>query len=259
MTTLQNHHALITGGGSGIGAAIARCLSQHGAKITVAGRRLEPLQALARELPGTCAVVADVTDEESSIAMATAAHAAHGPIDILIANAGAAESLPFAKTTLAQWQRLLNVNLTGAFLSAQAALRDLTRVDDAAQQTSRRIIFIASVAGLKGYGYVAPYVAAKHGVIGLTRAMAAEFARSPMTVNAVCPGFTDTPMLDASLNTIVRNTGRNRAQALADLTRGNPQGRVINPDEIAATVLWLCSTGAASVTGQAIAVSGGEI
>jgi NAD(P)-dependent dehydrogenase (short-subunit alcohol dehydrogenase family) len=258
MHSLRDHHVLITGGGTGIGAAIARCLSKHGAKLSIAGRRIEPLQALAQEVPNTTAIVADVTRESDCTAMAAAAHAAHGPIDIVIANAGAAESAPFAKTTLAQWQRMLDVNLTGAFLTAQATLHDVTRSDDAARPTRRRIIFIASMAGLKGYGYVAPYVAAKHGVVGLTRALASEFARSAMTVNAICPGFVATPMLDASVQNIVSKTGRDPSQALADLTRGNPQSRVIAPAEVAETVAWLCSSGAASVTGQAIAISGGE-
>ena len=259
MGTLEGHHVLVTGGGTGIGAAIARCLSRQGARLSVAGRRLAPLQALANELPNTTAIAADITSESDCKAMAAAAHAAHGPIDILIANAGAAESAPFAKTSLAQWQRMLDVNLTGAFLSAQVVIGDITRVDSAPTQTQRRIIFVASVAGLKGFGYVAPYVAAKHGVVGLARALAAEYARQPITVNAVCPGFVDTPLLDASLQTIIGKTGRDREQALADLTRGNPQGRVIMPDEVAETVLWLCSPGAASITGQAIAIAGGEV
>ena len=259
MGTLDGHHVLVTGGGTGIGAAIARCLSGQGAKLSIAGRRLEPLQALARELPNTTAIAADITSDADCKAMAAAAHAAHGPIDILIANAGAAESAPFAKTSLAQWQRMLDINLTGAFLTAQAVIGDVTRVDNAPNQTQRRIIFVASVAGLKGFGYVAPYVAAKHGVVGLARALAAEYARHPITVNAVCPGFVDTPLLDASLQTIIGKTGRDREQALADLTRGNPQGRVIMPDEVAETVLWLCSPGAASITGQAIAIAGGEV
>lgn len=259
MGTLAGHHVLVTGGGTGIGAAIARCLSGQGAKLSIAGRRLAPLQALANELPNTTAIAADITSAADCNAMAAAAHAAHGPIDILIANAGAAESAPFAKTSLAQWQRMLDVNLTGAFLSAQAVIGDITRVDNAPKKTQRRIVFVASVAGLKGFGYVAPYVAAKHGVVGLARALAAEYARQPITVNAVCPGFVDTPLLDASLQTIIGKTGRDREQALADLTRGNPQGRVIMPDEVAETVLWLCSPGAASITGQAIAIAGGEV
>ena len=259
MGTLDGHHVLVTGGGTGIGAAIARCLSGQGAKLSIAGRRLEPLQALARELPNTTAIAADITSDADCKAMAAAAHAAHGPIDILIANAGAAESAPFAKTSLAQWQRMLDINLTGAFLTAQAVIGDVTRVDNAPNQPQRRIIFVASVAGLKGFGYVAPYVAAKHGVVGLARALAAEYARLPITINAVCPGFVDTPLLDASLQTIIGKTGRDREQALADLTRGNPQGRVIIPDEVAETVLWLCSPGAASITGQAIAIAGGEV
>jgi NAD(P)-dependent dehydrogenase (short-subunit alcohol dehydrogenase family) len=255
MALLTGRHALITGGGTGIGAAIARTLAGAGASVSVAGRRAAPLQAVAAELPGAKAFVADVTSEADTEAMVAAARAVHGPIDILIANAGAAESAPAPKIDLAHWQRMLAVNLTGAFLSARAALPDITRREAA----TRRLVFIASTAGLKGYPYVAAYCAAKHGVVGLARALAAELAPRGVTVNAVCPGFTETSLLDASLAKIMAMTGRSEAEARAELVRLNPQGRLVKPEDVAQAVLWLCTPAAEAITGQAISVSGGEV
>lgn len=257
MKRLKGSHALVTGGGSGIGAAIAAALYGEGAVVSIAGRRRAPLEETAVRLTGTHVVEADVSNEADCTAMVAAARAAHGPVDILIANAGAAESAPIGRTDLAQWQRMLDVNLTGAFLSVRAALPDLMRApssDDAV----RRIVLIASTAGLKGYPYVAAYCAAKHGVVGLARAMAAELAPRGITANAICPGFTETPLLEESIASIVVKTGRSADDARRQLVANNPQGRFVKPAEVAAAVTWLCLPASASVTGQAISISGGE-
>jgi len=252
MDTLAGRHALVTGGGTGIGAAIATTLARAGALVTICGRRQQPLQTIAEGDSNIRAMTADVTDETSVAKLYQQAEAAGESIDIVVANAGMAESAPAHKTTLDLWTRTLNVNLTGAFLTVKPALAGMR------ERGRGRIVFIASTAGLKGYAYVAPYVAAKHGVVGLARALAVETAATGITVNAVCPGFTDTPMLNESIRHIVETTKRNEADVRATLAKRNAQARFIQPKEVADVVLWLCSDAAAAVTGQAIAVSGGE-
>lgn len=253
MSVLGGRHALVTGGGSGIGAAIARALVDAGAAVTIAGRDKAKLDAMARALK--CAsVVADVTREADCAAMVAAARAQQGPLDLVIANAGAAESAPFGKIDSAHWQRMIDVNLTGSFNTARAALADLTRAG--AGEGGRRLVFIASTAALKGYPYVAAYVAAKHGVLGLARALSAELAATGVTVNAVCPGYTDTPLLNAAAEKISAKTGRSAEDSRAILAKDNPSGRLIKPEEVAQAVLQLCLPSAGSKNGQIIAVTG---
>lgn len=221
--------------------------------MTAVGRRVQPLQEVVGELRDAIALPADVGNEEQISAMLAAAREAHGPVDALIANAGAAESAPLAKTTLQIWNAMLAVNLTGVFLCARGVLPDML------ERGSGRIVNMASTAGLKGYPYVSAYCAAKHGVVGFTRALAIETAHSGVTVNAICPGFTDTPLLQRSIEEISNTTGRTAEEVRATLMRSNPQGRFITPQEVADTALWLLSPGAASITGQAVAVAGGEV
>jgi NAD(P)-dependent dehydrogenase (short-subunit alcohol dehydrogenase family) len=247
-------HVLITGAGSGIGAAIARGFAAGGAKVSLAGRNSEPLSALAASL-ALCQVVSgfDVTDSGAIEAGVMTARGTFGPIDILVNNAGAVQSGPFGKISLAAWNEALAVNLTGSFSVTQAVLADLQEAD------AGRVINIASTAGLKAYPYVCAYVAAKHGLIGLTRSLALELARTAVTVNAVCPGYTDTPLLARAVATIAGQTGRSPDAARERLAAANPQNRLITPDEVADVVLWLARKEAGSITGQAIAVAGGEV
>jgi len=247
--TLAGRRVLITGGGTGVGAEMARGFAAAGAEVVVAGRRSEPLQAVAAGTTGVRAVVADVTDEASVEALFAAA----GSIDIVVANAGVAESAPLARTTLDMWQRIVDVNLTGVFLTLRAGVRQMEG------RGWGRLITVASTAGLKGYPYVSAYTAAKHGAVGLTRAVAQEVAGAGITANALCPGYLDTEMTERTIANIMSTTGRNHDDALKALTRTNPQGRLIEPSEVVAAALWLCGPGAEAINGQAIAIAGGEL
>ncbi|WP_157268842.1 SDR family NAD(P)-dependent oxidoreductase [Azohydromonas aeria] len=252
--SLAGRHALVTGGGQGIGAAVARVLAAEGARVTLLGRRLAPLQEIAAADPERFhAVAADVAEAAQVERAFAEARERFGPVAILVNNAGQAQSAPFLRTSAELWQRMLAVNLTGTLLCSQAALPDMFTAGWG------RIVNVASTAGLAGYAYVSAYCAAKHGVVGLTRALALEVAKTGVTVNAVCPGYTETGLLHQSIGNVVAKTGRSEAEARAQFAAANPQGRLVQPEEVADSVRWLCGAGAASITGQAIAVCGGEI
>ncbi len=245
--TLAGKKAFVTGGGSGVGAVIATQLAEAGAMVTICGRRLAPLEAVADGRANISAVVADITDEAAiSAAIANAAP------DIVVANAGASESAPFVKTDLAAFERMMTVNLTGTFLTLREGVKAMQG------KTWGRLIAIASTAGLKGYPYVAPYAAAKHGVVGMVKSVALELARKGITANAICPGFLDTEMTERSIANIVEKTGRSPQEARASLEATNPMHRLVPPEDVARAVLWLCRDGSDMITGQSISISGGE-
>jgi NAD(P)-dependent dehydrogenase (short-subunit alcohol dehydrogenase family) len=249
-TRLAGRHALITGGGTGIGAATARLLGAEGAKLSITGRRREPLEAIAGEVGGTIAQC-DVTDRAAIDRAFADARAANGPIDILVVNAGIAESAPFPKMTRDSWDRIIAANLTAAFDCAQAAIADLLASDNG------RLIFIASVASLRGISYAAHYGASKHGLLGLSRSLAAEYAHSSMTVNAICPGYVDTPMTDQSVSRVVEKTGRSEGDARAAITSMNASGRLVDPAGIATLVLTVCLPQSRDINGAALTIDGG--
>jgi len=252
MKPLANKHAVVTGGGRGIGAAIAIALAQQGASLTLMGRDRPRLEKHAQTLSAH-ALTVDIANAESVEAAFARAQADVGPIDILVNNAGGVISAPFMRTDLAVWTQMLNVNLTGTYLCCRQVLAGML------ERGFGRIVNVASTAGLTGYAYVTAYCAAKHGVVGLTRALAMETARSNVTVNAVCPGYTDTDIVDEALATIVRKTGKTADEARAAIVSRNPQQRLVRPEEVANAALWLCMPGSEAITGQAIAVAGGEL
>ena len=249
---LRSSHALVTGGGRGIGREIASVLVQAGATVTVLGRDRAALDDAVAAGSAHFAVVADVADQ-AAVNAAIAEAATRQPIDILIANAGAAESAPFGKSDAALFRRMMDVNFMGVVHAVQAVLPAMK------DRHYGRVVAVASTAGLKGYAYVSAYSAAKHAVVGLVRSLALELATTGVTVNAVCPGFTDTDLVAGSIDNIMKKTGRSREQAVAELSKHNPQGRLVTPAEVADAVLFLCGEGAGAITGQAIAVAGGEV
>ena len=249
-TPLAGRHALITGGGTGIGAAAAAQLSAAGAKLSLLGRRMEPLQAVAESYGGT-AIQCDVTDPDRIAAALGEARAANGPIDLLIVNAGIAESAPFHKMTREAWNRIIATNLTAAFDCSRAAIGDLLKSDNG------RLVFVASVASLRGVPYASHYAASKHGLLGLMRSLAAEYAKSMLTVNAVCPGYVDTPMTDQSVARVSKITGRDEAQARSAITNMNASGRLVDPQAIGNIIAMLCLPLSRDINGAAITIDGG--
>jgi 3-hydroxybutyrate dehydrogenase len=247
---LAGRHALITGGGTGIGAAAADRLSAEGAKLSLLGRRMEPLQAVAKSYDGT-AIQCDVTESARIAAAFDEARAANGPIDLLIVNAGIAESAPFHKMTRESWDRIIGTNLTAAFECARAAIGDLLKSDNG------RMVFVASVASLRGVPYASHYAASKHGLLGLMRSLAAEYAKTNLTVNAVCPGYVDTPMTDQSVARVSEITGRKEEEARSVITNMNASGRLVDPQAIGNVIAMLCLPLSRDINGAAITLDGG--
>ena len=257
---LQQRHAVVTGSSRGIGAAIARGLAHAGAHLTLIGRSRDSLENIAAELRALTRVHTEAVDITDNAAVHTAMQAAKqalGPIHILVNNAGQASSQPFDKTDLAMWQSMITTNLTGTYICTHAALPPMLQA--ASSGAPGRIINVASTAGLQGYAYVSAYTAAKHGVIGLTRALALELARKNITVNAICPGYTETDIVQSAVENIVAKTGKTPTQARQALADRNPQKQLVQPEEIAQAGLWLCGPGSGAINGQAIAIDGGEL
>jgi len=250
-SALAGQHALVSGGGRGIGRAIAARLRQAGARVSIIGRNAEILQQAVLAGAADAAHPVDVTDE-AAVGDVLAGLSSARPFDIVVANAGAAESASFRRSDAALFRRMYEINLVGTVNCFRPALPDMLA------KGSGRLVAIASTAGHRGYPYVSAYAAAKHAVIGLVRSLALETAASGVTVNAVCPGYTDTDMVSGSLTTIAAKTGKSRAEALAELTKDNPQQRLITPEEVAAAVLALCSPDSRGITGQSILINGGE-
>ncbi len=248
MFDFSGKHAVVTGGGKGIGLAIAQGLSVAGASVTVMGRDFGRLSEAASGFGGH-AIAVDVTLADS----VRKAFEGLEPVDFLINNAGAADTASFEKTDEALWHRMLEVNLSGAYRCTHAVISGMRT------RPYGRIVNIASSASLKGYPYVSAYCAAKHGLLGLTRALALELAKTSITVNAVCPGYTETDLLTDSVQRIVEATGRSEAEARAMLLKGDKQERFVLPSEVASSVLWLCSPEAQGTNGEAISIGGGEV
>lgn len=254
---LGGRHAWVTGGGHGIGAAIAMELGRLGARVSLSGRNADALAATASRVTGESGAACrwqtlDVSDTNALAAALDEGREALGPITVLVNNAGIAPSAPIAKLDLETWNAALSVNATAPMLMSQAVLPDM--LDDG----FGRIVNVASTAGLRGYPFVSAYVASKHALIGLTRALALELAKGPVTVNAVCPGYTETAMAEQAMRNITKS-GKTLEEARAILARSNPQGRLVDPAEVGQAVGWLCLPTSSAITGQSIAVAGGEV
>ena len=255
-TAAPIRHAFVTGASRGIGASVAAALAADGAKVSLVGRDAGRLAEVAADLGGTdraIPIVADVTDAASVKEAFAAARRQFGPVHILVNNAGQAAAAKFTDTDEALWNRIIGVNLTGTYLCTRAAVPDMLRAGFG------RIVNIASIAGLRGAAYISAYATSKHAVIGFTRSLALEYATRNITVNAVCPGYTDTEIVKRAVDNIMKKTGRSESEAMATLTATNPQGRLIAPAEVSNAVLWLCRPGTESVTGQSIVIAGGEV
>jgi NAD(P)-dependent dehydrogenase (short-subunit alcohol dehydrogenase family) len=253
---LKGKHALVTGGSRGIGLSIAQALLQQGAKVTIAARQQTGLLEATEKLSAFGEVFGVVLDVTNAEAITSAFHQAEqhfGEIAILVNNAGQAHSAPFLRTELSQLQTMFSVNVSSVFMCTQAVLPAMLK------SGWGRIVNIASTAGLKGYSYVSAYCATKHAVLGLTRSLALEVAPKGVTVNAICPGYTETELVHNAIANITKKTGRSEEQARAELAANNPQGKLIQPDEVASAVAWLCLPASSAINGQAIAIDGGEL
>jgi NAD(P)-dependent dehydrogenase (short-subunit alcohol dehydrogenase family) len=253
MAILAQRHAVVTGGGRGIGRAIAAALSEAGAAVTVTGRNEAALAEVVSTGAAAGYVISDATDAQAMSEGLQQAASVRGPVDILIANAGGAESAPFAGSDPDMFRRLFELNTMSVVHAAHEVIGGMVL------RGFGRIVAIASTAGLKGYGYVTAYCTAKHAAVGLVRALAVETAKTGVTVNAVCPGYTDTTLVRDNVARIQARTGRSADDIVAAMIKDMPIGRLIQPEEVAATVLFLCSPAAAAVTGTTVTVAGGEL